>query len=80
MIRNSGALMPVRNRLLDLQTWRSRDWEANPPTLREVQEWRESMRRMAERRICGLPSAEGFAHLFRMRDAEARFKEIGLLA
>ena len=65
---------------LECQGWTcTRDWEAYPPTLREVYEWRQWMRRRAEtRRSINLTA--GFVNrMRRIKKAEECYKALGLL-
>ena len=72
--------VPVLNDVeLECQGWTcKRDWEAYPPTLKEVHEWRQSRKRLAEsRRTISLTGA--FVNrMHRMTEAEKCYKEIGL--
>jgi len=86
VIRNAGALMPVRNRLLLSKTELERrtplgiwDWTLCPPTVAEVKAWRTSMNSLIARRIMVSWTGEGFAPIHRMADAEKYYRAMGLL-
>jgi len=69
--RKGGILMPIRNRTL-LNT---RELEL----LKEVQEWRQSITRLTESRICASWTGEGWTHIGSMAEAEKRFKAMGFV-
>lgn len=66
VVRNSGLLMPVRSRLL-------------LPSLAEVIAYRAERAEAARRRLCISFTAEGFARIHRMAEAERHFEAMGLL-
>ncbi|MFZ1108803.1 MAG: hypothetical protein WAN43_10730 [Rhodomicrobium sp.] len=65
VVRNSGILMPVRDRTF--------------PTLAEVRGWREGIALLREQGAMVSYTAEGFAEIARMADAERRYRDRGLL-
>jgi hypothetical protein len=67
VIRDSGILMPVRDRKPLV-------------TLEEVIEWREGMAELAKRRVLINFNALGAADMLRMSEAEARYQAMGLLS
>jgi len=69
--RKAGILMPIRKPLpLNL-----REIEL----LKEVQDWRQSMTRCAESRICVNWTGEGWTHIDRLAQGERRFRAMGLV-
>ena len=65
VVRNSGILMPVRDRTF--------------PTLAEVRGWREGIALMREQGAIVSYTVEGFNEIARMADAEKHYKRLGLL-
>ena len=57
----------------------TRDWKAYPPTVDEVKAWRQSMRRLAERRIMMSWTGPGWVRISHMIAAEKRYKALGLI-
>ncbi len=53
-----------------------RDWEVNPPTRREVRQWREGIRKMIARGLHVSLTGEGYAEVSRMGEAEDRYEAI----
>jgi hypothetical protein len=65
VVRNSGLLMPVRNRTF--------------PTVAEVREWREGIALLNAQGAMVSYTAEGFAEMARMMDAEKFYRNRDLL-
>jgi hypothetical protein len=65
VIRNSGILMPVRNRMF--------------PTPAEVKAWRAGLNLLHEQGAIVSYTVEGFEELGRMADAEKFYRDRGLL-
>jgi hypothetical protein len=64
-VRNSGLLMPVRNRTF--------------PTLAEVRGWREGIALMNAQGVIASYTVEGFNEMAQMMDAERFYRVRGLL-
>jgi hypothetical protein len=86
VVRNSGLLMPVRDRTipsaneLEWQTiMGTRDCRRYPVTVAEVKTWRRSTNDRLARGVMVSWTGEGWARIHRMAEAEKRYKAIGLL-
>ena len=66
VVRNSGSLMPIRSRLL-------------LPTLAEVLAYQAERAETMRRGLFINFTAEGAGRIFRMAEAEKRYKAMGLL-
>jgi hypothetical protein len=65
---------------LECQGWTcNRDWEAYPPTLKEVHKWWQSRKRLAESRRMISFTGAFFNRMHRMRKAEECYEALGLL-
>ena len=65
VVRNSGILMPVRDRTF--------------PTLAEVRGWREGIALMNAQGVIVSYTVEGFNEMAQMMDAERHYERLGLL-
>ena len=86
VVRNSGLLMPVRDRTilsaseLELQTFLgTRDYQRYPLTVAEVKAWRRSTDERIKQGVMVNWTGEGFMRIHRMAEAEKRFEAMGLL-
>ena len=86
VVRNSGLLIPVRDRTIlsaSEHEWQTilgtRNYKKYPLTVAEVKAWRRSTNERLDRGVMVSWTGEGWARIHRMAEAERRYMAIGLL-